>query len=658
MPNGTNKSGEKKQRVDKTKLMTRIVVFILAILMVLGSCAMAIMYGLASDTATDAPSVASAALYSENQQIRVGLAYGSSAKFSAALKATGGFSFGFLKTDNSYTEVWQVTDETVSVACDFHLSGSGSSYSIGSEGSADVGGFHICLSMTSTDSTDLVRKVEDALADGSAFGSGKPVSGVDYYAFPGMINGKYAVLVGDFSTDASAQSAMAPLLSEYPNASVVGPYSDGVTVVGTDGRIRFDYQPSSDGALFGVQAKKSTSVITYGSYQYNGVFEFCRSSNTMRIVNVVPLERYVEGVLPYEISRSWPAEAQKAFSVTVRNYALTHIGVHKKNNFDVCSTTCCQVYRGCTKVNQTVIDCVAATKGIVSTYNGTIQQQWYSSSVGGTTVDVADAWGGRSYPYLHAIATPWEKYTEHSNGSWTTEYTPSRLASVLRNSGYSTLTGDIQSVKINAFSENSSYVISITVTDVYGHSVTIKNSDMIRADFGLKSANFVVGKAGETVSVTDYGLLGYGDFASASGETYPAISIMTGTGGKTVTAASALWAMTQTGKKQLNAVPSLWIRNATDVNRFLTKDETAIELPKTEKSGLLDFSKLTPTSRVRQITLSGTSGNFVFVGRGWGHGVGSSQYGYYDLAVMGYTWDEIIRFYYGDSVLQQYTTLS
>ncbi len=641
--------------------MTRILVLILCAMMVLGSFAMVIYYGFASKEAADATPAASAVLFEKDQQMRVGLAYNSSAKATTALTASGGFSFGYIKSGKEYVELWQVADDTLSVACDFHLKGSGSSYSLGSESNATVGGYRICLKTSDKNCFSEIEKINEGLKDKSIFSSADDVpSGVDYYAYPGMIDGKYAIFVGDFAKTGSASSAMAPLKDAYPDAFVQSPRQDGVIAVSKDGRVLYCYASSqSPSTYFATRPNKNSETITYASNIYKGVFEFRRvtynSESRMQIVNVLPLEPYVEGVLTYEISRSWPVEAQKAFAVTVRNYALTHLDAHKSYDFHVCTTTCCEVYKGCTKVNQTVIDCVAATKGLICLYDGDIMLQWYSSSVGGTTVDVSDAWGGRKYPYLESIVTPWEKYESHDNGSWTKQYSPSKLAQTLRDAGYSSIKGDVSSVVINSFSKNSTYVTSLTIKDTKGNQITLKTSDRIRIALGLYSANFVVGKAGSTVTVKDYGLKGYGDFETGL-EEFPPIHIATGNGNRIITAASPLYAHTKDGKKLLDAAPSLWLRNTTSTNRF-TSWVDGLTLPLTKKTRLLDFNQLDIVSKDRQIKLSGTSGNFVFVGRGWGHGVGASQYGYYDLAKMGYSWDEIIGFYYEYSNLVDYTTL-
>ena len=51
---------------------------------------------------------------------------------------------------------------------------------------------------------------------------------------------------------------------------------------------------------------------------------------------------------------------------------------------------------------------------------------------------------------------------------------------------------------------------------------------------------------------------------------------------------------------------------------------------------------------VRKVAYADDDDNFIFVGKGWGHGVGMSQYGARDLAEMGYNYQEILHAYFTD----------
>mgnify|MGYP001179347812 FL=1 len=188
--------------------------------------------------------------------------------------------------------------------------------------------------------------------------------------------------------------------------------------------ILFEYDCGGESEL-GLKAHEdkngNTYIMTPARNVYDGVFCFKRYDNGetdgVSLINILPLEAYIAGVLPYETSNSWLPETLKAFAVTVRSFTLTHLNKHKQYGFDLCTTTECQVYKGAGRINENVMNAVLETKGDVMTYDGDIVNAYYSSSMGGVTVSAKDAWGSSTeYPYLAAVETPWENYMVHNNG--------------------------------------------------------------------------------------------------------------------------------------------------------------------------------------------------------------------------------------------------
>jgi stage II sporulation protein D len=59
----------------------------------------------------------------------------------------------------------------------------------------------------------------------------------------------------------------------------------------------------------------------------------------------------------------------------------------------------------------------------------------------------------------------------------------------------------------------------------------------------------------------------------------------------------------------------------------------------------------------RTVTAEGKAGNFVFIGRGWGHGVGLSQYGAKSLAELGYDYKTILTTYLPGTSPVNYRTI-
>ena len=87
----------------------------------------------------------------------------------------------------------------------------------------------------------------------------------------------------------------------------------------------------------------------FKGYRYYGGFRYERiNGGNLTVVNIVDMETYIKGVVPYEMSNSWPLEALKAQAICARSYAYNNIlqNKHKSYHFDVCNTTDCPVYCG------------------------------------------------------------------------------------------------------------------------------------------------------------------------------------------------------------------------------------------------------------------------------------------------------------------------
>ena len=387
----------------------------------------------------------------------------------------------------------------------------------------------------------------------------------------------------------------------------------------------------------------NTNCIQYNSNKYTGIFRISRNGSSLCVVNVLPLEEYVKGVLPYEVYTSWPKEMLKAFSVVVRSYTLCSVNRHSSYDFDLCSTTHCQVYKGRNLVNNAVENAVNETAGKVIKYNGKTVAAYYSDSTGGCTVSANNTWGSSSaYNYLKAIPTPWERYSERSRGSWVTVYSPSELYTQLHNKGYfSAATGKVASVEITEFCENSSYVYSVLVKSVAGESVTISRADKVRSAFGLYSANFVCGKGGETVYRTEFKLNG----SDVSKPLY----ILT-KNGKFSNLEKAVTAITSSGVKSCEKGGS--VRVLTAYGEYDYKSVSKNDVP--ANPTLKDYLNGSYSSVKTLVKLQGSNGSFVFDGRGWGHGVGFSQWGMYDLANLGASYSEIITAYLSNVTIGNY----
>ena len=178
----------------------------------------------------------------------------------------------------------------------------------------------------------------------------------------------------------------------------------------------------------------------YGTCKYLGDVFFYKNRyrvdkdtvvDKLHVVNRVPMEQYLYGVIGHEMSPSFPKEALKAQAVAARGYAINQLAPGEPN-YEVGDTSSDQVYHGYDG-NQTVIDAVDVTRGQVVSYNGKVCNTFFSASNGGQTELPGNAFGGGSsknaeYPYLAQKDDPYDL----ANGSSREQvfYIPKNIDSV------------------------------------------------------------------------------------------------------------------------------------------------------------------------------------------------------------------------------------
>ena len=130
---------------------------------------------------------------------------------------------------------------------------------------------------------------------------------------------------------------------------------------------------------------------------YRGVLEVARSPTADRlvVVNVVPLESYLAGVVPREMPPSFGLEAARAQSVAARGFALSRTarGMHREVGADVCDRADCQEYGGVAAEHSVPSAAVEATRGQVLLAGGQLVEPLYSSTCGGHTEAAALLFG-------------------------------------------------------------------------------------------------------------------------------------------------------------------------------------------------------------------------------------------------------------------------
>ncbi|MGH3066763.1 MAG: SpoIID/LytB domain-containing protein [Gaiellaceae bacterium] len=143
---------------------------------------------------------------------------------------------------------------------------------------------------------------------------------------------------------------------------------------------------------------------------YRGRLQVSTDGQFVRVVSLVGLESYLQGVVAGEMPYSWPSEALRAQAVAARSYALANLV--KGKPFDLYADVRSQVYLGVAGEKPSTTEAVQSTAGKVVLYAGKVASTLYFSSSGGKTASAVDVFGV-SVPYLVSRPDPWDKLSPY-----------------------------------------------------------------------------------------------------------------------------------------------------------------------------------------------------------------------------------------------------
>ncbi len=186
------------------------------------------------------------------------------------------------------------------------------------------------------------------------------------------------------------------------------------------------------------------TLLTWNKNVYSGKIFIIPAASSFHLVEHAPLETYLYGVLPYEMSYTWPPEALKAQAVAARTYTLKSLESVKNQNFDLYSDVRSQMYKGGGKQYDSVKKAVDETRGQVLTFDDKLFYTYYHANCGGGTDDVR-SWnpGAASIKPLSGASC---KYDSHSKShSWQMNISHAKVLAYAKTVG---LTGTLKSIKI------------------------------------------------------------------------------------------------------------------------------------------------------------------------------------------------------------------
>ncbi|HEX5642909.1 MAG TPA: SpoIID/LytB domain-containing protein [Thermoleophilia bacterium] len=246
---------------------------------------------------------------------------------------------------------------------------------------------------------------------------------------------------------------------------------------------------------------------------YRGTIRVTHTSGGLMMLNRVRLESYLRGVVPHEVSWTWPREALRAQACAARAYALGSLQPGK--SWDVYCDVRDQAYAGAGIEQASTNAAVRDTTGVCPSYGGKPILATYFSSSGGRTENIELAWPGAStIPYLKGVPDPYDTYaTLHDWGPL--RRTPSQIGRPLGAAGS---VRAVYTVKRGT----SPRIVKAAVIGSGGTKYVDGSS--LRMKLGLNSTWAVFTSMGISPAARDGAAVGAGGSITLKGRLYPAIA--------------------------------------------------------------------------------------------------------------------------------------
>ncbi|MEA3485997.1 MAG: SpoIID/LytB domain-containing protein [Candidatus Aerophobetes bacterium] len=257
-------------------------------------------------------------------------------------------------------------------------------------------------------------------------------------------------LLSVFIPDGNAQSP--PLIQvkilerqESVEIDANGPYEvNGTAMIGffnlprraevTPGGININQE------LFGneirVKPRDENSFIIINRRRYRGEILIQQKGLFLEVINQLPVDEYLYGVIKWEISPAWPLASVEAQAIAARTYALKKAedALAPNEEYHLSNTVDDQVYQGVEAEDPGAIEAVNSTRGKVLTYQDELINAFYHCCCGEYTADPKDVWG-KGFPYLQAKSDKFCKESPHYH--WELKIKVEEVAKILKENGYS-----------------------------------------------------------------------------------------------------------------------------------------------------------------------------------------------------------------------------
>jgi stage II sporulation protein D len=201
-----------------------------------------------------------------------------------------------------------------------------------------------------------------------------------------------------------------------------------------------------EGRRAGAFRLTSERPIRLNGRDYPGTLDLLRAADgTLTVVNELPLEEYLAGVVRAEAGERWPAEALRAQAIVSRTYAAYHRVLNAEKPFHIIASTAHQLYAGAVGSASPAWAAVHETRGQVLRWEGELFAAFYHTNSGGYTEDPRNVFAARNLPALRPVVCPLVGGSPHFQ--WSLDLRLSDLADGLTRNGLGV--GTVRSIEVS-----------------------------------------------------------------------------------------------------------------------------------------------------------------------------------------------------------------
>ena len=188
----------------------------------------------------------------------------------------------------------------------------------------------------------------------------------------------------------------------------------------------------------------SDHPLRFNGREYPAVVELVRNGEGLAVVNDVPLEDDLVGVLRAETSEKWPLEALRAQAIAARTYAAYHRLLSASKPYHIVASTAHQQYFGRVPASSPIWGAVRETAGQVLRWEGDVFPAFYHTESGGYTEDPRTVFAARNMPGLKPVRCEFSAGSPHFY--WSLDVRLAELSETLRRHDVSV--GSVTSIEI------------------------------------------------------------------------------------------------------------------------------------------------------------------------------------------------------------------